>query len=338
VKKILFVDTVAYRPYTCKTLREEALGGSEATLLRVARGLAKEGFDVSLYQLIDSEREETTIEGIRHVNSSFADQPDIVIHMRTSKVLPDFKQVWPNARHIVWMHDLGGDWLKDEPLDGVEVVCVSKFHGQQFLDAAMDCTLLPKVSFIPNPVEVDGMRYDRVPGRLGFFSSPHKGFSQVIALFAEARGKNPNLELVVGNPGYMDNQVTGMEGVTFLGQLPHCRALEEMSKCEVLFYPQTVFPETFGLVLAEANAMGVPVLAHDFGAAKEVLHDHNRLSNVVVDCTVLENISDGLREILNNYIRPELDSRFKLENVIAEWRRLLEERNEASSLSQEAQS
>ncbi len=46
-----------------------------------------------------------------------------------------------------------------------------------------------------------------------------------------------------------------------------------------VFYPQTQRCETFGLVYAESNAVGTPVLAHDFGAAREVLSSPDQLIN-----------------------------------------------------------
>lgn len=39
------------------------------------------------------------------------------------------------------------------------------------------------------------------------------------------------------------------------------------------FYPNCVYPETFGLVLAESNAVETPVLTHCIGAAPEVFGD-----------------------------------------------------------------
>lgn len=325
--RVLFVDSVAYRPYDCRVLQSEALGGTEATVLRVARGLAKEGLDVSLFQLVDAHREEAVIDGIRHVNDSSALEPDVVVHLRTAKLVAAFREVYPKARHLVWMHDLGGEWLKDEPIVGEELVCVSDFHCKQFYGAAWGQGKAEALTIhqVYNPVEIDGHRLDKIEGRLGFFSSPHKGLNQVMDLFAELRKARPELHLVVGNPGYMGltNTKALPEGVTFLGELSHPRTLEAMSQCQVLFYPQTVFAETFGLVLAEANAMGVPVLCHAFGAAKEVLAQDGRLVNAVIDCTDLEKVRRALDRILVGDLKPSLDPRFKLENVITDWKELL---------------
>jgi glycosyltransferase involved in cell wall biosynthesis len=45
----------------------------------------------------------------------------------------------------------------------------------------------------------------------------------------------------------------------------------------MLFLPNFSVPETFGLVLAESNSVGTPVLAHPIGAAPEVLGNTEQL-------------------------------------------------------------
>lgn len=316
--RVLFVDMVAAKPYTANTLRSYALGGTEATVIRVARGVAAlPGYEVSVFQGCDMARSELVIDGIHHVGADANPRPDVVIHLRTALYVEAFREEYPKARHIVWLHDIVTEPEPD--LRQQEIVCVSEWHLNQ-VERAMGNTLITDEEhrFIYNPVSIEGaIRHDKVKGRLGFFSSPHKGLAQVIKLLPEGN------HLVIANPGYMPDAETANANVINLGQLPHHRVLEEMSKCEALFYPQTVFPETFGLVLAEANAMGVPVLCHDFGASSEVLSDHT--ANAVGDCTKPEHVRLMLDILLNgNQPNPVADPRFSLENVVAEWRALLE--------------
>jgi glycosyltransferase involved in cell wall biosynthesis len=320
--KILFVDGVAPQGYTCNSMRERALGGSEATLLRVARGLAKEGHSVSVLQTSDPERGAVVVDGIQHIGvEARIEAPDAIIHMRTAMLVEGFREEYPAARHIVWLHDnLGVEQCLMEPFQGEEVVCVSDWHADTFLKA--EGGTVKKVHRIYNPVEIDGHRLDKIEGRLGFFSSPHKGFTQVKAAVFEARKTRPDLHLAYANPGYLPDYNGGKTTwCVDLGQLSHARLLEEMSKCEILFYPQTVFGETFGLVLAEASAMGVPVLCHDFGAAREVLeHSGN---HEVVDCTNFDNVHAALNRILSRKSTAIVDPRFSLSSVIECWNKLL---------------
>jgi glycosyltransferase involved in cell wall biosynthesis len=314
---LLFIDPVCPRSYTCNTLRTEALGGSEASMLRICRALAAEGNDVSLYQHVDDQRSAATIEGIRHVglNSEFP-APDVVIHFRSSHEMPVWESLYPSARHIMWTQDIVTPDVALS-LRGREIICLTQWHQQQISEACAYFKILPKaIHQIYNPVEIDGNRYDKVPGRLGFFSSPHKGLDQVVSAFKQVG--RLGRELFIANPGYVPDSQHHGANITNLGQLPHYKVMEELSRCEVLFYPQTVFPETMGIVLAEANAMGVPVLAHDFGAAKEVVR-----YGAVVDCTKPDNVKDALEALLCLQHKAELDPRFKLENVMAKWKELL---------------
>lgn len=330
---ILFIDIVAYKPYDANTLQKEALGGSEASLIRVARGLARRGHDVSVFQAVDAHREEVMIKGVRHVHDSSELNPDVVVHFRTGELVDAFREQYPKARHLMWAQDF---FNKESVigLDGEEIICLSDAHKAQIEQTFASCFQVesfrlkmstPKaIHKIYNIVEVDGAKLDKVPGRLGFFSSPHKGLDQVLSLFQKI--KKPGMELVIGNPGYLGLNGHAVQfddpGVTVLGELSHPRVMEELSKCEALFYPQTVFPETFGIILAEANAMGVPVLCHDFGAAKEMVkYGH------VVDCTDSAMVKRCLDDILdraqNGAPKPQLHPEFTESAVIDQWEALL---------------
>jgi glycosyltransferase involved in cell wall biosynthesis len=314
---ILFIDSMCYRSYDHSVLENEGLGGSEASVLRVAAGLQARGHDVSLYQRPTANKETDFSENVRLVglNSSFP-IPDVVVHLRTAKEVNVWRGLWPKAKHLIWLHDLAGDWLHSEPFEGEHVICVSNFHkdtvGTYLGTSVVDC--------IYNPVAAPKyVQRKPEPMRLGFFSSPHKGLWQVMDRFLEAKKKYRSLEIVVANPGYIDGGVPILPNVLYLGELPHKKVLQAMATCEVLFYPQTAFPETFGLVLAEANSVGTPVLAHDFGAASEVLG----AGNEVIDCTKPDNVLKALGHLLFNQPKVGIKPEFLLDAVLDKWENIL---------------
>jgi Glycosyl transferases group 1 len=165
----------------------------------------------------------------------------------------------------------------------------------------------------------------------------------------------PDLRLRVGSPGYKSlrrariESVDGkIDGVDWLGALPHERILQEVRTALCVFYPNFVLPETFGLVLAEAKAVGTPVLTHACGAASEVLADPRMLLPVTPSLRVYEQaasrIPSGLRRfvalwaeplgLFQPYVnrlhawrygeRPAVgpDARFRLSVVAQRWRAL----------------
>jgi glycosyltransferase involved in cell wall biosynthesis len=88
-----------------------------------------------------------------------------------------------------------------------------------------------------------------------------------------------------------------------------------------VFYPQNALSETFGMVFAESNAVGTPVLAHDFGSAREILSSSDQLVDAEDHAAIVAKLR-AWRE--GNRPRVSLRSELRASNVIAQWRRLLE--------------
>ena len=60
--------------------------------------------------------------------------------------------------------------------------------------------------------------------------------------------------------------------IQYIGALDVAGKNELFSRARALLHLNTI-PERFGLVLAEANAAGVPVIAMDLGSCGEVIKD-----------------------------------------------------------------
>jgi glycosyltransferase involved in cell wall biosynthesis len=156
--------------------------------------------------------------------------------------------------------------------------------------------------------------YDK--NKLIYFSSPHKGLERTLALFPKLRAHG--FTLSIANPGYLPDAAINMDGVTVLGALPHAEVMKELQSSLCVLHLNDVFPETFGLVHAEANALGVPVLTSIKGANREILMNHEQLVDVRDDEAVI-------RKLLGWRIqRPVVKGRdeFRLSNVLTEWEKL----------------
>ena len=91
-----------------------------------------------------------------------------------------------------------------------------------------------------------------------------------VLLEAWARGRPEGAELwVIGNaPEGARRLLAGVPGLTVLGHRPHAELPALLAECDALVFPS--FFEGFGMVLLEALAMGLPVIATDATAAPDL--------------------------------------------------------------------
>ena len=90
----LFFDPVCGRPYDTETLRREAMGGTEATVVRVADALGA----------LVVQHNRTEASG-RYLPPRSDPAVGHVIVNRDSRALATARQLYPNARIHLWLHD-----------------------------------------------------------------------------------------------------------------------------------------------------------------------------------------------------------------------------------------
>jgi glycosyltransferase involved in cell wall biosynthesis len=290
---ILFFDPVCDRPYDTETLRRQAMGGTEATVVRVADALGA----------LVVQHNRASASG-RYLPPRRDSAITHVIVNREARVVPTVRELYPNARIYLWLHDrvrprskrarrlaADADILREL---AVSVICVSDTQRHAIEAALRWMGVSDRVSActIYNPVaddlQPDGSQID--DRKLVFLSSPNKGLKYTLDAFRAVRRAMPDMRLVVGNPGYKSGDAARLEGVEYLGPQPQQRIHAEVRTALCTFFPNFVIPETFGLVLAESRALGTPVLTHDCGAALEVLGD----SAQVLPVTAAQRTYEGL--------------------------------------------
>jgi glycosyltransferase involved in cell wall biosynthesis len=291
--RTLFFDPVCDRPYDSETLRREAMGGTEATVVRVADALGA----------LVVQHNRTSASG-RYLPPGRDPTVSSVIVNRDSRALTKVRELYPNARIHLWLHDrvrprskrarrIVADVALLREL-AVNVVCVSdtQRHAVEAALRWMGAGDRVSACTIYNPVNEE-LRPDGTPvddRKLVFLSSPNKGLKFTLDAFRAVRRAMPDLRLVVGNPGYKRGEAASIDGVEFLGAQPQARIHAEVRTALCVFFPNFVIPETFGLVFAESKALGTPVLTHDCGAALEVLGDPNQ----VLPVTATQRLYEGL--------------------------------------------
>ena len=335
--RILFIDAGCPAPYDERSLMAGALGGTEGTVVRVAEELAKR-HQVTVAQTGRS-GSYAAPSGVRYTDFSVdhpvSGKPQRVILLNSHKLLKRVARHHPEAKRYLWMHCYPGKnkkhlarWARRY---SYTLLGVSKTHHDHLRGFLCDYQInaqvatprsLPPLDYIYNPIaeHLGGTKrpYDR--NKLVYFSSPHKGLDQILEHFKVLHALEPKLELHLANPGYIALNDNLPAGVRVLGALPQREVHRHVAGALCVFNPQSSFAETFGLVFAEANALGTPVLAHDIGAAEEILGGPEQLVDAEDSRAVAERIlawRTSARPLVS--ARPE----FRASNVARAWERLL---------------
>lgn len=318
--KILFIDDVCPKPYDETSLEKDVIGGTEATTIRIAKGLREKGHLVHVKtRLPPSDPKKHP--WFNHHDPDF--QPDIVVILRLAFQLATYRPRFPQAQFYLWHHDLiDYRCLVDEKIirsTRAKVICVSNYHRLQaksvYCSHPHDSL---EVYTIYNPID-DHLVPDATlvdPKKLIFFSQPSKGLAHTLKVFEKLKKLHPEFTLYVARPGYsqdyphLPDHVVNLRGLRFQEILQHVRS------SLAVFYLNHVLAETFGLVLAESNAVGSPVITHPLGAAPEVLNNPEQLINVLEEPQVIERIlswSNGHRPVVT------CKEAFRLKQVLLDW-------------------
>jgi glycosyltransferase involved in cell wall biosynthesis len=355
VSRILFYDSGCPAPYSSESLRIPGtrIGGAEATVVRVAESLSERHL-VSVGQHNRTRAERSAggdlqwLPRTEALDSSL--RPDAVVVLRRVGDLPLMRRHHRHARLFVWSHD----WFDPRPPGlsrasatwraklelrfwlharyGAPLVGVSRTHMENIRDRLNETRVIGplrdrvRLDYVYNPipqdldVSPDGTEYD--PTKLFFFSAAWKGLDVVLRTFHAVRPHFPDLRLHIASPGYHPIDARddpSNASVVYLGSLSHEAVLREVRTALCVFYPADRVPETFGLVFAESNAVGTPVLAHPFGAAPELLTPEQ-----LVDARDIAAIIERLRAWRNGG-RPTVRARsaYRLSAVAREWERIL---------------
>ena len=344
MKKIIyFVDIKCKQPYTFSTMAERAIGGTESTLLRIADRLC-EDYQVFLVQpcrrqdeIHDTGINYITLDSARHRADKFP--PAHVVVVRKLKAMGDMARWFPSAKLYLWIQDLPvkkyGRYRQQLIRHRVTMICNTNWQrseAERFLSP--DCwyqrlfhplsrkkpvdmvviynVINPAINY--EPVEID-------EDKLVFFSAPRKGLQQVLEYFEDVLEQRPQTKLYIANPGYqeMDAKWVDHPNLINLGSLSNLEVISHVREAFCVFYPQTMLPETFGVVYAEANTVGTPVLCYDIGAANEILNNPEQIMHVD-DLRVTERLLSWYKNG-----RPEVVGKpdYLLDGVLVEWNNLL---------------
>jgi phosphatidylinositol alpha-mannosyltransferase len=116
-----------------------------------------------------------------------------------------------------------------------------------------------------------------VIGFLGRMDEPRKGLAVLLKAFEELAPRRPGLRLLIAGPGDEQEQRNKLppglrERAVFLGEVSEQDKVRVLHSVDVFCSPNTG-GESFGIVTAEAMAAGLPIVASDIQAFRQVLRD-----------------------------------------------------------------
>lgn len=215
----------------------------------------------------------------------------------------DADKVDKDKIQILAVHDWVGDPMYDHLKDGgwqkfVKILFVSNTQMIHFMGAYQipwsQCLVMQ--NFI-DPIEEHEKPNDGII-RLGYWSVPRKGLQILIPVFNKLCEKYDNLELHVTSSfdlygwANQDQQYSNIidkcknnPKIIYSASVSNEVMRENLKKYNILAYPN-IFPETFGLVLAEAMSAMVMAVHPNYGALFETaagwtnMYQYNENQNV----------------------------------------------------------
>jgi glycosyltransferase involved in cell wall biosynthesis len=151
---------------------------------------------------------------------------------------------------------------------------------------------------------------------------PDKGVHMAIEA-ARQSGRRLLIAGIVQDTAYFRDQIQPHlddQQIRYLGPVGVAEKNSLFAQAFALLHLNTI-PERFGLVLAEANAAGVPVIAMDLGSCREVI-EQGVTGFLVNDVTGAVRALDGVPSLQDNACRRRVEERFSIATMVEAYERV----------------
>jgi glycosyltransferase involved in cell wall biosynthesis len=161
-----------------------------------------------------------------------------------------------------------------------KIMPVYQKYREGYFVSISDSDRAPGLNYLAtvyNGIDVSLYPFQESPGEELIFLGrihPDKGVHLAIAV-ARLSGLPLLIAGIIQDKEYFEKQVKPYlddREIRYIGPVDVAGKNQLFSRARALLHLNTI-PERFGLVLAEANAAGVPVIAMDLGSCREVIQD-----------------------------------------------------------------
>jgi glycosyltransferase involved in cell wall biosynthesis len=328
-KRIAILSPVAWRT------PPRQYGAWETVAGNIAEGLVARGWDVTLFATGDS------ITSARlHAVVEHGYEEDRSIDPKVAEYL-HIPEVFEHAAEFDLIHShydfmgLAYTRLVRTPVlttihgfSSPQILPVYRKYSDGYFVSISDSDRLPGLNYVAtvyNGIDLALYPFQQTAGDDLIFLGrihPDKGVHLAIQV-AQLSGRNLIIAGIVQDRAYFDEQVKPhLDGVRirFIGPVGVDGKNELFARAYALLHLNTI-PERFGLVLAEANAAGVPVIAMDLGSCREVILDGVTgflAGDVQGACACLERVP----QIDRRACRQRVEQCFSIDTMVRQYERV----------------
>ena len=312
-KRVAVLSPVAWRT------PPEQYGAWETVASNVAEGLVARGWDVTLFATGDSvTRAHLHAVVERGYEEDSCTDPKVAEYLHISEVFEHASEFDLIHSHYDFMALTYTRLVKTPVLTTIhgfsssQIMPVYEKYRDGYFVSISDSDRAPALNYLAtvyNGIDLGLYPLQPTPGEDLIFLGrihPDKGVHLAIEV-ARLTGLRLLIAGIIQDDAYFREQVKPHlddQNIRYIGPVGVQGKNELFSQARALLHLNTI-PERFGLVLAEANAAGVPVIAMDLGSCREVIEDGKTgflVSNVTEAAQVIGRLSEIDRRACRNRV------------------------------------
>jgi glycosyltransferase involved in cell wall biosynthesis len=328
-KRIAVLSPVAWRT------PPRQYGAWETVAGNITEGLAARGWDVTLFATKDS-----VTQGRLHAVIDQGYEEDSAVDPKVAEYL-HISEAFEHAAEFDLIHShydfmaLTYSRLVKTPVlttihgfSSPKIMPVYRKYRDGYFVSISDSDRAPELNYLAtvyNGIDMSLYPFQESPGEELIFLGrihPDKGVHLAIAV-ARMSGLPLLIAGIIQDKEYFRKQVEPYlddREIRYIGPVDVAGKNELFSRARALLHLNTI-PERFGLVLAEANAAGVPVIAMDLGSCREVIED-GKTGFLVNGVNEAVEALKSVHKIDRAACRRRVEQRFSIETMVQAYERV----------------
>ena len=328
-KRVAILSPVAWRT------PPRQYGAWETVASNIAEGLVAQGWDVTLFATGDSvtrARLHSVVD--RGYEENRATDPKVAEYLHISEAFEHAAEFDLIHNHYDFMALTYSRLVKTPVLTTIhgfsspDIMPVYKKYCDGYFVSISDSDRAPGLNYLAtiyNGIDLSLYPLQESRGHdLVFLGRihPDKGVHLAIEV-ARLSGRRLIIAGIVQDESYFQQQIKPYiddRNISYIGPVGVSEKNKLFAQACAVVHLNTI-PERFGLVLVEANAAGVPVIAMDLGSCREVIQ-HGRTGFLVANVNEAINTLERLPEIDRSACRQRVAQYFSIQTMVEAYERV----------------